>query len=72
LTNYDIVLPSKVWIGFLFSLPVMMATEGSLFARARVGAGLGPPKGSVFGGLHVLLLKFSSSLAHQKVVEGVS
>ncbi len=23
-----------------------------------VGAGLGPPKGSVFGGLHVLLLKF--------------
>jgi hypothetical protein len=58
------VLPSKVWICFLFSLPAMMAAEGGLFPRGRGGAGLGPAKGSVFGGLHVLL--FHSSLAHRK------
>jgi hypothetical protein len=43
---------------------VMMAAKGGLFPRARGGAGLGPAKGSVFGGLHVLL--FHSSLAHRK------
>ncbi len=41
-----------------------MAAEGGLFPRGRDGAGLGPAKGSVFGGLHVLL--FHSSLAHRK------
>jgi hypothetical protein len=35
------------------------------------GADQGPIKGSIFGGLHVLLPKFYSSLTHQKVVEGV-
>jgi len=49
----------------------MMATKGSLFSRGRGGADLGPIKGSLFEGCHVLLLKFYSSLAHQKVVEGV-
>jgi hypothetical protein len=47
----------------------MMAAKGDLFPRGRGGVGLGP--GSEFGGLHVLLLKFYSSLAHQKLVEGV-
>jgi hypothetical protein len=49
----------------------MMATKGGIFPRGRGGAGPRPIKGSVFEGLHVLLLKFYSSLAHQKVVEGV-
>jgi len=48
----------------------MMAAEGGLFPRGRGGAGLGPAKGSVFGGLHVLLCH--SSLAHRKSAEGVS
>jgi len=42
----------------------MMVVEGGLFPRGRGGAGLGPAKGSIFGGLHVLL--FHSSLAHHK------
>jgi hypothetical protein len=42
----------------------MMAAEGGLFPRGRGGAGLGPAKGSVLGGLHVLL--FHSSLAHRE------
>jgi hypothetical protein len=42
----------------------MMAAEGGLFPRGRGGARLRPAKGSVFGGLHVLL--FHSSLAHRK------
>ncbi len=41
-----------------------MAAEGGLFPRGRGGAGLGPDKRSVFGGLHVLL--FHSSLGHRK------
>jgi hypothetical protein len=41
-----------------------MAAEGGLFPRGRGGAGLRPAKGSLFGGLHVLL--FHSSLAHRK------
>jgi hypothetical protein len=49
----------------------MMATKGGIFRRGGGGAGLGPVKGLIFGGLHVLLLKFYSSLTHQKVVEGV-
>jgi len=40
-----------------------MAAEGGLFPRGRGGAGLGPAKGWIFGGLHVLL--FHSSLAHR-------
>jgi len=47
----------------------MIAT--SFFFRGRGGVGQEPIKGSIFGGLHVLLLKFYSSLTHQKVVEGV-
>ncbi len=42
----------------------MMAAEGGVFPRGRGGPGLRPAKGSVFGGLHVLL--FHSSLAHRK------
>jgi hypothetical protein len=64
LTNYDLFYHPGSELDFLFPLPLMMATEGGLFPRGRGGAGLGPAKGSVFGGLHVLL--FHSSLAHQK------
>jgi hypothetical protein len=49
----------------------MMATKRGLFPRGRGGAGPRLVKGLVFEGLHVLLLKFYSSLAHQKVVQGV-
>jgi hypothetical protein len=51
---------------------MMMATEGGIFPRGRGGVDLGSAKGSVFGALHVIPLKFYSSLAHQKMVEGVS
>jgi hypothetical protein len=37
----------------------MMGAERGLFSRGRGGPGPGPAKGLVFGGLHVLLLKFS-------------
>jgi len=49
----------------------MMAIEGGIFSKGRGGADSGPIKDSIFGGLHVPLLKFYSSLTHQKVVEGV-
>jgi len=49
----------------------MMAIKGGFFPRGKGGADLRPAKGSIFGGLHVLLLNFYSSLNHQKVVEGV-
>jgi hypothetical protein len=49
----------------------MMGIEGELFSRGMGGAGLRPTKGLIFARLHVLLLKFYSSLIHQKVVEGV-
>jgi len=54
----------KSELAFLFPLHVMMAIEGGLFLRGRGAAGLGPAKGWIFGGLHVLL--FHSSLAHRK------
>jgi len=64
LTNYDLFYHPKSELAFLFPLPVMTAAERGLFPRGRGGAGLGPAKGSIFGGLHVLL--FHSSLAHRK------
>jgi hypothetical protein len=65
------IIGSNVEFTFTFSLHVTMAIEGGLFPRGRGGADLGPVQGSVFGGLHVLLLKFYSSLTHQKVVKRV-
>jgi hypothetical protein len=65
------IIGSSAEFTFTFSLHVMMAIQGGLFPRGRGGAGLGPIQVSVFGGLHVLLLKFYSSLTHQKVVKGV-
>jgi hypothetical protein len=49
----------------------MIAIKGGFFPRGKGGANQRPTKGSIFGGLHVLLLNFYSSLTHQKVVEGV-
>jgi hypothetical protein len=43
---------------------VRLVGAGSLWL---VRAGPGPAQSSVFGGLHVLLLKFYSSVAHGKV-----
>ncbi len=64
LTNYDLIYHPKSELDFLFPLSMMMEAEGGVFPRGRSGSGLGPAKGSIFGGLHVLL--FHSSLAHQK------
>ncbi len=58
-------------LAFFFSLHVMMTIEGGVFSRGTSGAGLRPIKGLIFARLHVLLLKFYSSLIHQKVVERV-
>jgi hypothetical protein len=51
--------------------PSIYYNEGGFFPRGRGQAGPRPIKGSIFGGLHALLLKFYSSLTHQKMVEGV-
>jgi hypothetical protein len=54
------------WLSFFFACDD--GAEGGLFPRGRGGAGLGPAKGSVLGGLHVLL--FHSSLAHRESGRG--
>jgi len=51
--------------------PSIYYNEGRFFSRGRGQVSPRLVMGSIFGGLHVLLLKFYSSLTHQKVVEGV-
>jgi hypothetical protein len=58
-------------IGFPFSFACDDGNKGRYYPMGGCGAGLGLVKGLIFGGSHVLLLKFYSSLTHQKVVEGV-
>jgi hypothetical protein len=55
-------IQSLNWLFFSFACDD--GSRGRSFSKGRGGAGLGPAKGLIFGGLHVLL--FHSSLAHRK------